>query len=398
MKKAFGENSRIHIHQTESEVTLYQKQEKKHEKKVPFVLLLLLIWVGLFFSSLFFTVSYRQFDFSIAWVLKYVTLNMGNFYHFVMGNGAADGMDARFYQYLVIALAGAALAACGVIFQGAFKNLLAGPSSMGVMAGGTLGCTIYLCFFSASTGEAVVYDAAERAEAYMESGILHRYAPQLSVLLGCLGGVLFVMAVATMAGRGGKLSSSAMVVSGSVFSAIVGNITMLAQYWMLLQDPEDTRVEAIRNMMMGNFNLVGRPEVLAMMGIPIGCCLICLIALRGRLNLLSFGDEEAASMGLNAPLYRNLVVAIGTILTASVVAFCGHVGFLGFMVPLIGRKIAGPDLRQLIPVSLPLGAILLTIIFDVSYFIGLSDSLNVVTSAIGCVVMAIILVTKKGAG
>jgi iron complex transport system permease protein len=235
-------------------------------------------------------------------------------------------------------------------------------------------------------------------EAYYAMSLWERYQQQICVLIGCIVSVVFVLLIATIAGKG-KVSTSALLVSGMVLSSLVSNIGMIVQYYMIIQDPDDSRIEAIQDMMMGNFDNLGFLAVLGMMGIPILLCCVILICMSGRLNLLSMGDDEAAMMGINVGLYRNLMILIGTVLTAVVTAFCGRVGFLGFMVPMITRKIAGPNLKILLPASMLVGAILLTLVYDVAYFLGMTDSVNVITSAIGCMVMAVTLVRgKKGGG
>lgn len=376
MKKNKIEQNRIHIHQIQDEVVEYQKKEKKHDKKISTLVILFCIWIAVFFFSLFFTLNYNQWDFSIAWIIKYASLNIENFYYFVTGSAFANGMDGRFFMYINIALAGAALASCGAIFQGSMKNILVGPSTMGVMAGGSLGNLVYVLVFTTTT---------------------YYYTQQFCVLAGCFFSVFFVLSVAMIAGKG-KVSATTMVICGMVFSSVISNLTMIVQYYMIVKDPNDSRIEVMKNMMMGNFNNLNHLAIVFMMGIPCLISFAFLIGVSGKLNLLSMGDDEATVAGLNVGFYRNLMIVLGTVLTAIVIAFCGRVGFVGFMVPMITRKMVGPDMRILLPTSMIVGAILLTVIFDVAYFFGITDSMNVITSAIGCIVMAITLVRKKKGG
>jgi iron complex transport system permease protein len=170
---------------------------------------------------------------------------------------------------------------------------------------------------------------------------------------------------------------------------------MVIQYYIILKDPTDTRVEEIQDLMMGSFNDVTTGRTILLMAVPIVLCLALLLALRGKLELLGLG-EEAETMGVPVARYRNLTILLGTVLTAVVVAFCGRLGFLGFMIPLVGRKLVGPGLRKLLPVSLLIGSILLTVVFDVAYICGLTDYLNLFTSSIGCTVMLVTLLCRKG--
>ena len=372
MKNNDKEQSRIHIHQSQDEVVEYQKREKRHDKRISVLAILFLIWIGVFFISLFMP-SYEQWVFSIAWIFKQVSTKIEEFYRFVTGQNGIS-MALSFYAYLNIALAGAALATCGTVFQGSMKNVLMGPSTMGVMSGGTLGCLIYVMFFIEKQGQSHFF-----------------------VLGGCFFSVTLVLLIATLAGKG-KASPSTMLICGMVFSSVVSNITMIVQYYLIVKDPNDARAQDIKDLMMGNFNRVHSLSVVLMMGIPILICFGILIAISNKLNLLSLGDDEAAVAGLNVRFYRSLMILLGTILTAIVVSFCGQIGFIGFMVPMITRKIAGPDMKKLVPASMLVGAILLTVIYDVAAFCKMTDYMNVFTSIVGCIVMTITLIRGKKGG
>ncbi len=387
------ENNRIHIHQEENEITSFQKKEKVHKaKKMPYLLIMLLVWIGLMLLSLCIIVPYDQWDFSLAWIMDKASDNIKQLYEYLLGRSAASGINTKLWQFLGASIVGAGLAACGATFQGSFRNVLAGPSSMGVMSGGTLGCTLYMIFAASSVSSA----ATTAVTNYASSNLWQQYQSEFCVLAGCFGGVLLVVGVATIAGKG-KLSSSAMIICGMVFSTIVSSITMVVQYYILLTDEDaSTTIESIQDMMMGNLALLSNPQIVGMMGIPIIVCLVVLILISSKLNLLSFGDEEARTMGLNVNRYRNIMIVLGTVMTAMVVSFCGRIGFLGFMVPLVARKIAGPNMKQLIPASILTGMILMVVIYDIAYIIGMTDSINVITSAIGCFVMVAVLMRKKG--
>jgi iron complex transport system permease protein len=391
------EENRIHLREEPDgdEAVSFQKKENKRTKKASLILILFLIWVGVFLCSLLFINTYDQFFFSLADWTGDVSENIQNFFTFLTGKGHSGGIDGLFYQYLVVALVGAGLSACGAVFQGSFKNVLAGPSTMGVMSGGTLGCIIYLLLFAGTSANGLAAAGNQVIAAAENRSFPEQYMAQIFILAGCFGAIALVLGISAAAGKG-NVSPSAMVVAGMVFSTVVGNFNMLAQYFMIAKNPADTRIDTLQSMMMGNFNAVGSPLVLLMMAVPILVCIVILLLMGGKLNLLALGEEETVAMGLDAARIRTLMILAGTILTAVVVAFCGHVGFVGFMVPLIARRLTGPDMRKLIPVSALTGAILLTVIFDAARFLAMTDSLNVITSAIGAVVMTAALFRKKG--
>jgi iron complex transport system permease protein len=368
---------------------MHSKQKRGRNLSTAAVLGIVLFF--LFIASLMFSASYREWVFSPALIFESVQRRFGQLYLFFFGEGSPIGVTV--YQYLAVALSGAGLAVCGAILQGSFRNVLAGPSTMGVMSGGSLGCMLYLIMFVPAGGE--ITNTVADLTAYANRSFFEIYGQQLFTFIGCIGGVALILAVATFAGRG-KLSASAMIVSGTVFSSLTGNISMLIQYYLIKKDPYDVRIDAVKNLMMGSINGITSLKHVVLLAVPILVCIAMLLVISGRLNLLSLGEDEALTMGVDIRKLRYVLVAVTSVISAAVLAFCGHIGFLGFMVPLIGRKLVGPNMRVLLPNCMLLGAILLIVVFDIAYFFGLTDYLNLFTSGIGCVVMVVTLLNKKG--
>lgn len=347
--------------------------------------------ICLFVISLLFIVPYRQWEFSAAFVYESVSMRFHQLYGFI--TGSSDGMAVTVYQYVAVILAGAALACCGAVFQGSFRNVLAGPSTMGVMSGGTLGYMIYLLLFT-SSDTLYSYTVAD-LDAWANRSLFDIYAPQIFVLIGGFLSVLLVLSVATAAGRG-RLSAQAMILSGMVLSGMTGMVSRLIRYYFIVSDPSDPRIEAIRDITMGNFNNITSARTLLLMAIPIVICCAAMLLVRNRMNALSLSEDEAISIGVNIRAWRYTLIIVGTVLTATVIAFCGHIGFVGFMVPLVARRLVGPNMAKLLPVSLLVGPIMLIVVFDIAYVAGLSDYLNVITSSIGSVVLLVSLLAKRG--
>lgn len=373
---------RIHIRQNDNEISQFQKNNKKHEKSFSWPFVLFFIWLGLFFLSIIAHVYYYRWDFTVAYFVNQISQNITNLYHFILHDAPNSGMNVTVYRLIAVAFTGAALAACGTIFQGSMRNVLASPSTMGTMAGGRLGCIVYVLFSGSLMS-------------LIGNSMIQRYLQQILIFAGCLIGTVFILLISNLFGKG-KLSSSKMIISGMIFSGFVSNITMVVQYYLLISDPTGTLTEAIQLIMMGNFFAINSLETLLLMIIPISIVLIVLLVMKNKLNILSLGEDEALSLGLNVYFYRNLIVIAGSILTAIVMSFVGGIGFIGFMVPMITRKLVGADMKKLLPTSILVGAIFLTVVYDISYFIGVSDSMNMVTSAIGTIVMIYTLMKKGG--
>ncbi len=390
-KKKIIDTNRIQMSVSDDEIQEYHKKSRKRMRKLPLPIILLLIWVGLYCCSLILGVhiylpgtGLESTD-RASYFLQDITSAIERTYNLIFGAGDTGNIEMFYCQFLAVALAGAALAACGTAFQGTFKNVLAGPSTMGVMSGGSLGCMIYLLFFYEITA------VSSSPLAYFYDNFLQ----PICVLAGCFGGVGLILLVSIIGGRG-KVSSPIMIISGTVFSGIISNILMVIQYWIIANDPTDSRIQDLRDLMMGNFTRMTSLPMVAAMGVPILICLILLYICRGKLNIMSFGEEEAQSMGLNVRRYRNLMILIGTVLTAMVVAFCGRIGFVGFLVPLVLRRAVGPDLRKLLPAAITGGAVFLTIIYDIACMCDLQGNLSVITGPLGCIVMVFTLFRKGG--
>ena len=393
-----GTGARIHLRTSGDEALAeWQASERRHEKGFSGVVKLAVILFFFFWASVLFLLPYQMWSFDAAYLFETIESHFTGLFAFLFNTAPSPGMTGRFCQCLAAVIAGAALASCGAVFQGSFRNVMAGPSTMGVMGGCTLGCLIYLLLFwdtgNSATGGSQLEGGLGAVAAAV--GVLHGYTFQILVFAGGIAAVLVVLAVSMAAGRG-RVSAPAMILSGTVLSSMVGNLTSLIQYYMIVSDPSDERIEAIRDLMLGNFDGVSALQPLVVFAVPVIVCIIVLMLVRNRLNLLSLGEDEATVMGLNVRFYRILMVFVGTVLTASVVAFCGQIGFLGFMIPLIGRKLAGPDMRYLLPACACLGALLLLAVYDVAYFVGMQDSLNVFTSVLGCMVMVGLLLGKRG--
>ncbi|NLF96949.1 MAG: iron ABC transporter permease, partial [Candidatus Riflebacteria bacterium] len=128
----------------------------------------------------------------------------------------------------------------------------------------------------------------------------------------------------------------------------------------------DTQNElpAIVYWLMGGFSAVSSSA--AAMVLPfVGVGIVLIIAMSGYLNVLSMGDEEAASLGVNVKRSRMVLIIITTLISSLTVALGGMIGWVGLMIPHIARMICGADNRQLLPISALIGAIYLLIVDNI---------------------------------
>ena len=297
---------------------------------------------------------------------------------------------------LVSLLAGAAMGLSGGVFQGSMKNALASPSTLGVTQGGTLGAVIFAVFMYPSLiSTNFVGTSSEYIEARSQLGwgqlLMEQYGSFLCSLAGCFVIVACVLLIAKLAGKG-KITNVSMVVAGQVFASVIATVLLFARSWLYNHGDAATAVwlqQAQVSTFTGTYTL----NSVLLFAVPLLACMIFVFAGAGKLSLLAFKDEEARSMGISTTRTRVTMVAACTVLTALVVSFCGPVGFVGFIVPHMARKLIGPDFRYLLPACALMGAILVTVVFYIAH-LGIpyitTGSTGTFTSLIGCIAFLVI--------
>jgi iron complex transport system permease protein len=233
--------------------------------------------------------------------------------------------NIRLPRVLAAMLVGAALAAAGASYQVLFRNPLVSPDILGVSSGAALGavCGIFLS--------------------------LPVIAIQGFAFLGGMGAVVLVIFVAQAVPRVDQ--TLVLVLTGVVMGALAGAATSLLK---VMADPYD-QLPAITFWLLGSLASITRADLGPVLPAVI-TGLVPLVLLRWRINLLSLGDDEARALGVDAPRLRLVVIAAATLITASVVAVAGIVGWVGLVIPHIARMIVGPGFATVLPVSAILGA------------------------------------------
>lgn len=220
------------------------------------------------------------------------------------------------------ALVGASLALAGASYQGVFKNPLADPYLLGVAAGAGLGATIA---FALDLDRALI-------------------APFAFI------GALAAVAITYLLGRsvGGRTTTS-LILAG----VAVGAFATAFQTFMLQRRHDVLR--EVYSWILGRLTTVGWGEVLSLLPYVVVAGLV-LVASRRLLDVLSVGDEEAASLGVNVGRVRGVVVIGATLITAAAVSVSGLIGFVGIIVPHIVRIAFGWSYKVIIPLSMLFGA------------------------------------------
>lgn len=329
---------------------------------------------------------------NLAVILSMQQTKFQNFLDFLNGGGG-HGYVTTIVRYTIIVLSGAALASAGCVFQGSFKNIIASPSTMGVQAGASLGNALYTFFCVKLVTETIVTQNTTEDVASMSLWELNKQ--QLFAIAGSLLAIWIVTGISSALGKG-TYSGANILFAGIVFSSFTGAIVTCIEYYFMFVDPVDTRWRSVRVFGMGSFDRVMTSYHLLLMAVVLVPCLFALVFISPKLNVLVMGEEEAATMGVNVRVYRSVLITVGTLMAAVVYAFCGAIGFVGFIVPQICRRFTGPDFRKLIPMCMCVGAILLLLVYNISFWFGYNEYLNLFVSVLGCGMMIFSLATGKG--
>lgn len=350
--------------------------------------------------------SHSLVETTAAVIFDNIAQNFDGLLHVLVGDGAV--FEGRFMLVLVCFVSGAALGMCGAAYQGAFNNPLAAPKTLGVMAGGALGALIYTVFLQDLGPQMPAGASYTQAQISGWMSTLSplewawaNYGKCLCSVAGCLLVVGIVVALTSALGRG-RLTNVVVIIFGQIFAATVTALISYARYYYtadagagidIVDQPKEIE----------NYTMVityGYRDLLIVV-LPIVACMVVVLMMRRRLTLLSFGDEEAASMGVNVNRSRYAMIAVCTVMTAWAISFCGHVAFLGFISAQLARRIVGPDFRFLLPASLFVGGGFLTLVqyicqsglpFTSPYAAG------TVCSVLGALVFMGVVLAQRGGG
>lgn len=340
---------------------------------------------------------------SPAYIVEAMAANITGLVNWLTGGPVTTGASILFWQIAALAFVGAALAVNGCVFQGALMNALAAPSTLGVMSGATLGTLVYtLAFGVPATAEIfTVIQASELREQLGQMDVgSYLFATQgraLCSMAGCFIAVGLVLLVAHIAGRG-KVSKVALLIAGQVFAALITGVIAVIRTYLLFYGTEEQQ-QALLTIVGGDISTVTGPLSFAVLVVPLVVGIAIIMAMRFRLNLLAFGDEEAKSMGISTMRTRNTVILVCTALTGVVVSFVGAVGFVGFLVPHLARKVVGPDFRYLVPASALFGSVFLLVAYYLMQATSIfSGSLGTLTSLVGAVFFLIAVIRERARG
>lgn len=231
--------------------------------------------------------------------------------------------EIRLPRVIVALLVGMGLAVSGAALQGLFRNPLADPYVIGTSAGGALGAAISILFFGGA------------------------YLPIAAFCGACSS----IFTVYLMARQGNRASVEVLLLSGVAVSFFLSAMLSFLMY------------RAGQNLHQIIYWLMGGLWNADWNSVYTGCLVvpgIAVLVIAGReLDILSFGEEEASTLGVETERVKVLLLAVSAFVTATAVSIAGSIGFIGLITPHLVRSVTGPQHRVMIPATAMAGGLIL---------------------------------------
>jgi len=270
----------------------------------------------------------------------------------------------RLPRTIIAILVGMSLSVSGLIYQELFQNKLVSPDLLGVSNGAGVGAAL-----------AIILGF---------SGVL------LSAFAFVFGITTVVLTVCISKNFKSK-SSMILLLSGIVVGGFMSSILSMLRYFA----QDEAIISNITFWLMGSFAYTNMSDVFVLLPI-VGIMMAILLIIKWRINIIALGQEEAKTLGLNYNLYRVIIIAMATLLTASSVAIAGTISWIGLVVPHIVRLVVGRDTKNTIPITIVFGGIFMLICDILSRTFTSSEiPISALTGLIGTPVFIFILLRKR---
>lgn len=274
--------------------------------------------------------------------------------------------QVRLPRLLCCVFAGMALSVSGAAYQGVFRNPMVSPDLLGASSGAAFGAC---CAILLSTSTLVMH---------------------VTAFVFGIGAVALTYAVSSVISRQTR-STITLVLTGMVVSSLFNAGVSITK---TLADT-DSKLGELTFWLMGSMTHM-RPKTILILIIPVVIGLAPMLLFSYRLNLLSFGDEEARTLGVNVNAMRTLFIFGATLATSASVSACGMVGWIGLVIPHFVRLLVGPDYHKLLPATALAGGLFLILVDNITrIFFQVEVAIGILTALIGAPVFLILLVQRK---
>ena len=261
-------------------------------------------------------------------------------------------------------LIGAALSLSGAVYQSVFKNPLVSPDILGVSNGACVGAALAILL-----GTTVLMQQV------------------MAFVIGIVAVLLAVMIPKLLRNH----SNLMLVLSGIIVSAFMASILGVLKF---VAD-EDSELSSIVYWQMGSLASIHMREIASICPLLFVSGLV-LILLSWRLNIMSFGEAEAKTLGVNLKLLRGICIAGSSMLTAASVCLSGTISWLGLIIPHLGRLLVGSDNTRMIPAAMLLGGLFLLVMDTLARVLtSLEIPISILTGLVGAPFYAWLLWKQK---
>jgi iron complex transport system permease protein len=253
----------------------------------------------------------------------------------ISGGGVNEAMENILFRIRLPRVAaavfiGAALTLSGAAYQSTFRNPLISPDLLGVSSGASMGAA---------------------------AAIFLGLSLQAIQLFAFAGGMLAVLLATSLPKLLRNSTNMMLVLSGIIVSGFMNAVIGIIKFASREQD----QLSSIVFWQMGSLSRVNAQQLISVTP-PILLCLAVMFAISWQLNILSFGEEEARTVGINVTRLRGLTIVCASLLTASSVCVSGTIGWIGLVIPHFGRLVCGSDNTKLMPIAAILGGAFLLVI------------------------------------
>ena len=277
----------------------------------------------------------------------------------------------RLPRALLAGIVGACLSLAGLGFQAISRNPLADPSILGVSSGASFGLMVAMLLGVAGPTS----------------------NPVVTTLFAFAGALLAAALVYAIARVDGRLPMTTLLLSGVIVGLFFTSCVMLAT--VLLAAAE---LQGVVFWLMGNLGPASTGS-LGVLAVVLGIGVVALLREAPRLNVLALGEEQALQLGVEAERVKRVVFVAASLITGAAISAAGSIGFVGLIVPHAARLLLGPDNRNLVPMSVLLGAAFLILADLGARTVAVATELpvGVITSFCGAPLFVYLLRRRRGA-
>lgn len=334
-----------------------------YKRKIPYSTIIIILIVALFFVMIG-SVTLGRYPISLKELAGILGSKIFNIEQFWSNTQESLLLIHRIPRIILACLVGCCLSAAGASYQGVFQNPMAAPDILGASSGAAFGAAL---------------------------AILLGLSRSMITLFAFAASLITVALVIFVGNRAKGKRVLGLILAGIMLGSLVSSGTSLIK---LVADPDD-QLPAITYWLMGSLNGTAPKDVWFAL-IPMLIGLIPLFLLRWRVNILTLGDDEAKTMGVNSKRLRIIVIFCATLITAASVSVSGVIGWVGLVIPHLTRRMVGNNYRHLMPASMLFGAIFLLLVDNISRnLLATEIPIGILTSFIGAPFF-IYLITRDG--